>query len=550
MITTPADHAIEARRVARRVRRDVDALGTGIFAVGLGTLIGWALWCGRGVWFYIDEWVVITRYHDGHWLTPFNGHLSLVPIAVYRGLLATVRYDFTWYRVVGVVCYAAAAIAVFCFARTRVHPVFAALAALAVAWSSQARLLVMFPLLLNFTVPIAAVVAIWMLLERDTLRADVLASLAMALALASSAVGLLAPVAVGVDLLLRRERRWRRWLVFVPPVALWLAWYAAYGVGKTGAGGGAGSIVSFAGRESLEMFAAFVGLSKPAGAVLFVAFVAFLVVAHTRWRTFDRRAAVILVTLVAFLFLTAAGRANVATKFHVPAIPPDTDRYLWVDDLLIICLLVQCLRGRRIHAVAYVAALALVVGNGIVLGRHLGTYRDNPIVVEREMQTAIVAVDALGSRADPSRLLQLGILPVPTRDYLGLARHYGSPAAGVPWNRLGSERARVQADGWLVHDLGVRLTPVAASDGSACRAVPRAGPTRTFTMHAPATVVVHGGTSPASVAVRRLARHFDAPALGDVAPGENARVDIPRDNSGWPWYVQVTGAGASVSECG
>src|SRR5215467_1900822 len=73
--------------------------GDGLFAAGLVALLAWAAWCGRGVWFFIDEWKVITRYHNGDWLEPFNGHLSLVPIATYRILLATVGYNFAPYRV-------------------------------------------------------------------------------------------------------------------------------------------------------------------------------------------------------------------------------------------------------------------------------------------------------------------------------------------------------------------------------------------------------------------------------------------------------------------
>src|SRR5207248_3319132 len=140
--------------------------------------------------FFIDEWSVITRYHDGHWLTPFNGHLSIVPIAFYRFMLSTAGYQFAPERIVALACYGAVAIAVYCFARPRVDPVVAAIAALLVAWSSQAQLLIMFPLLINFTIPIAILVVIWILLDRDEFRFDVTASVLLAFALATSSVAL------------------------------------------------------------------------------------------------------------------------------------------------------------------------------------------------------------------------------------------------------------------------------------------------------------------------------------------------------------------------
>ncbi len=104
---------VDQRAPSRRRARTRSHVGTAGFSVGLATLIGFAAWCGRGVWFFIDEWVMVPRYHDGHWLTPFNGHLSIVPVAIYRTLLETGGYSFVPYRVVGLACYAAVAIAVF-----------------------------------------------------------------------------------------------------------------------------------------------------------------------------------------------------------------------------------------------------------------------------------------------------------------------------------------------------------------------------------------------------------------------------------------------------
>lgn len=521
--------------------------GDTLFGVGIAGLLAWAALCGRGVWFFIDEWVVITRYHGGGWLHPFNGHLSIVPIAIYRGLLTTVGYHFVWYRIVGLLCYGAAPCAVFWFARQRVHPVVAALAALAVAWSSQARLVIMFPLLLNFSLPMAAVIVTWILLDRTSIAADVAASAATALALATSAVGLLAPISVATYLLVHRKHLLRRVMTFMPPVALWTVWYLFYGLGKTGAGGSISTTAAFAGRELLAAFAGLAGGWTAGGVVLFVGTVGLLFLAIARWKTFDGTALTILATLVGFLVLTAVGRNDAGAKFHLPPIAADSDRYVWVDALLVICLIVHCLHGRRLPAVATLMAGALTLANAAILTDRLYHYREVPIDTARGYRTVLVAIDALGARADPSRNLPLGFLPVSTPDYLGLARHFRSPVAHVKIQELGSEQIRGEADRWMVHDLGIGLSaPV--SGGLGC--TPRVDRLAGIAAEPPVTFVIHAGAQPTMVSLRRLAQGYDAsPPIGELAAGSTGALRIPRDHSTSPWYLRVVGPGAKVSRC-
>jgi hypothetical protein len=515
--------------------------GDVFFGAGLAALLGWAAWCGRGVWFFIDEWSVITRYHEGHWLTPFNGHLSIIPIAFYRTLLSLFGYTFWPERVVALACYAAVAIAVFWFARLRVAPLVAALAALLVAWSSQAQLLIMFPLLINFTIPIAVLVVIWILLDRDTFRADVLASVLLALALATSSVALVGVITIALELVLQRETQVRRWLTFAPPFLLWLLWYAFYGAGHTGAGGSVGSVLSFAWHQFLATWVGLAAGWKPGGVLVFAAVVGVVALSIARWKTFDRRALVILLTFFGFLALNAIGRNAAGKEFHVPAIAPDSERFVWVDALLVVCLVVQCVRRQRMHVLALLAAVVLLVGNAIVLGRDLRDYHSNAIANARNVRTVLIGIDALGSRADPTRELPLGFIPVPTRAYQSLVRHYGSPVAGVSVDALGDEPVRAQVDGWMIHDLGIHIAPGAPSG---CQPLADGAP-----VPAPATVAVQAATTPVNVFVRRLAETFDAPALGQVTPGAPGVVEFPKDNSALPWYVHVDDPSARLELC-
>jgi hypothetical protein len=519
--------------------------GIAVFGAGLAGLVAWAAWCGRGIWFFIDEWVVITRYTAGEWLTPFNGHLSLVPIAAYRFFLSTGGYDAAPNRAFALLCYASAAVAVFVFARTRVDPLFAALAGLLVAWSSQAQLLIMFPLLFNFTLPAAALVFIWLLMERDRVRSDIGASLLLALALATSSVGLLAAFTVLVDLGLQRERRLRRWATFAPPIVLWSVWYVRYDRGRTGAGGTVRSVVSFAWHEFLATFVALGAESKIVGVAVFVAVVAVVGASITRWHTFDRRAAVIALSLFGFLLLTAIGRNAAGEKFHVAPVAPATDRFVWINGLIIICLVVHCLRSRGIPAVAFVAIAALVVGNAVLLAGRLSDYRTSTLANNRNIRTLLAAVDALGPRANPHRLLPLGFIPVPTADYQRLVRHYGSPTAGTSVDDLGDEATRRIADSWLVSDLDVRVLP---GVGEACTAAPDPNARDGIQVRAPSTVEIRTGDDAASVFVRRLARRFSGPALASVPPHSTAVLQLDRDGSTLPWFVRAPHA-VQIARC-
>lgn len=547
MTTTEVGRGTGERAASRARRLARVQTGDALFAAGLASLLGWAAWCGRGLWFFFDEWKVITHYHDGHWLEPFNGHLSLVPIAVYRVGLSTLGYATAPYRVFALLCYAAVAVVVFLFARTRVDPVVAATAALLVAWSSQAQLMIMFPLLFNFSIPVAATVAVWMLLERDRPGSDVAASVVLAIALATSAVGLITAAAAGAELVVHRETRLRRWLTLAPPMVLWTVWYFAFGEGNTGAGGDFGSVASFAARQ---FWATFVGLgagSKIGGVAVLAVAVLVVGAAVARWRTFDRRAAVIALTFLAFLAITAVGRNAMGEQFGLPTIPPETDRYAWVDGLLVVCLLVQCLRACRLPTVAVAAALVLVAANAAALAPDLPDYRTTVRSSERSVRTVLVATDALGERADQSRDLPLGFLVVPTADYLGFARHFGSPVAGVSDAALGDEQTRRVSDRWMLEDLDLHLAGETASD---CRPLSGASSSGGAIVRAPATVLVRAGETMAEVHVRRLARAFGAPALGEVPAGTAAVIRFPADHSERPWFVRASGSGATAAECG
>ncbi|NLA37634.1 MAG: hypothetical protein GX868_18375, partial [Actinobacteria bacterium] len=69
-------------RVALTPDRRLDLIG---LAVIVATVL-WGLVLGRHLWFFSDEWNIMGTYPSGNLLTPFNGHLSLVPVALYQAV--------------------------------------------------------------------------------------------------------------------------------------------------------------------------------------------------------------------------------------------------------------------------------------------------------------------------------------------------------------------------------------------------------------------------------------------------------------------------------
>ena len=113
----------------------------------------------------------------GNLLEPFNGHLSLVPAGLYQLLFHTVGVgSYLPYRLCGLVALGILAFQVGRFSHRRVGAWAAALAVTAVVWNSAGNTDVLFPFLMNFSLPIAALVALWWHLDRDEPRHDAAAA--------------------------------------------------------------------------------------------------------------------------------------------------------------------------------------------------------------------------------------------------------------------------------------------------------------------------------------------------------------------------------------
>ena len=307
-------------------------------------ILGYGAWAGRNLWFFSDDWNIVSDYPSGNLLTPFNSHLSAVPVALYQGLFHTVGLgSYTPYRVLGLCSYGLLGLVVFRLAATRLSIVGASLASALVIWNSGGSSNLLFPFLLNFSLPIALLAVCWLVLDRGRGSEEVVggetASLSwgsvltvsglLSLGLATSGLGLIAVAAVGIEFACRRDT-WtthglQRAAALAVGPALWLVWYLDSGVENPPSKAGLGGIL----RYSVEML--FGGARSLGGGSRVGGFLVVCVVivggAVGMWRKlvkltprFFGAAAAPLV----FVGLTARSRIGVN-----PAIPPDELRYRW-----------------------------------------------------------------------------------------------------------------------------------------------------------------------------------------------------------------------------
>lgn len=188
------------------------------------------LWLTQSTWFYLDDWPLILQSSDsGELLEPYNGHLSLVLLAVYR--FQAEVFGFKTYvplRLLGALAMATVPVTMFFAARPLRGATRAALTALPLVWFNRMTLE---PAALNLYLSIAGGIVCIMLLNRASSRRNdfaLAASLSFSLACAGSGVAV--AVACIAHITCSRTTA-RRSLAVVAPLTAWVIWWLVY-VGK------------------------------------------------------------------------------------------------------------------------------------------------------------------------------------------------------------------------------------------------------------------------------------------------------------------------------
>jgi hypothetical protein len=217
------DQSVSSLPAATRTERVHALFLDGAFVVLLSSTILVYVEKLRTYEFRGDDWRLFQRGSTpGDYFEPYNGHLSVVPIGVYRLLLEIFGLGSGLpLRLVALASLAAVAITMYFVVRSRVGPALGLVAAAEMLWSATLPLA---PAAFNHWLALAAVIFCSWPLTRESPSGDIALGLALAFAFCSSGVAAAGAAACLVYTALSRAPL-RRWLVVIGPTAAWAAWW-------------------------------------------------------------------------------------------------------------------------------------------------------------------------------------------------------------------------------------------------------------------------------------------------------------------------------------
>ncbi len=524
----------------------------------------------RGTTFWGDEWtwVLDRRGNDlDTFLEPHNEHLSLIPIAIYKVLFTTVGLEhYAPYRILVIAAHLGAAVLVFVYANRRVGSVAALCATALLLFLGPAWQNILWPFQIAWLVSLAAGVGALLALDRGDSRGDVTACALLAVALASSGLGVAIAMGILVELALAR-RRWREvWIVAIPlvPYAVWWAVYRPAGLVQ----GNIDLAPHFAAESAAGTLSALVGLAGPGvpdvdalewGRPLGVVAALSLIWLLSRSERISPRVLGLLTTMVAFWVLTALRRAMLQE--------PDTSRYLYVGAVFVLLLVAELARPttpmRRVAIVLVAVVAAAILSNAGILrdgGRYL---RSQAEIARADLAAIELARDSI-PKGYIANFPGTPFILLSARPYLEAAEDYGSAAYSPAELPDAPEAARLVADAELIRIHHIALGPASrdasvgaapevtkveggsVTDRSTCvefrpASVRAAEPAPSLELTVPATgVLVRTSEGSARVDVRRFAAGFSTPERNIVAPSAAATLRVPSDSAEQPWRARVT----------
>ncbi len=372
--------------------------------------------------FYFDEWNFVLDRRSGSiddFLAPHNGHLSLLPVVVYKVALSAFGMNhYRPFRIVGLLVHILVATMIYRYVRARIGKVCGLAAGVIVLLLGSGWQNIFWPFQIGFMGSVLFGVAAWTLLRHRSRRSDVWASIALGACLACSGLGI--AVVVGTTALLAWDRRWKRLMKIVgPPTLLYLIWYAIYGESQ-GSSENITLIPRFAANEAASSIAGIAGRSLDWGRVMLLLLLVLLVFVTVRRRRVSPTIIAPAVCAISNWLLIGYSRA--------PFGDFAASRYVYVGAALVILIVSELLADfscRAFACVAPVVAIACVWGNWRILHAGADGIRKTTEITRHELKALQWAQGTVPDvyRPDPSRMPQLS-----AGTYFGAEAALGSPA--------------------------------------------------------------------------------------------------------------------------
>lgn len=512
------------------------------------------LWSGRGTAPFYDEWTWIAGRRgmapdtllEGH-----NGHLSLVPLLVYKVLLQIAGVTHYWvFRAALVGLHLLCGVLVFLYARRRVGELAGLAAAVLVLFLGAGSQDVLWAFQIGFLLSIVSGVGMLLALEAPGRRAAVLASVLLAVSLASSALGIVFLVVAVVELVLLRDRR--RAAVVVVPVVLYGLWYLGYGQSELDVHN-VPEVPGYGGEMASAAVGGLLGLGVDLGRTLAAVGAVAVVAFALRAARLPARTIAVIVAPLGLWAMTALARADLGEP-HAP-------RYIYPGAVLVVLLAAELLRGRRLVTVGQAGVAAVVVVVAVVGG--LDGFRDQASGLRgttAELRGHFGAAELVDGYVDP------GFVPAPRlagnvrmaslreidRDFGDIGIRPAALPTAAPMARVAADQTLIAAGSVQVAPQPERETvrtgaPAVTSGGAAVPA--RRGCTRVVDgtapleiSIAPGSAVTVTGTAAGGLLLRRFADGY--PTTGSTPlPAGVVLLRAQRDAGPGTWRAQVSGGG-------
>lgn len=513
----------------------------------------------RGWTFYFDEWdFVLKRQGMGasQLLEPHLDHLSLVPILGYKVLLHIFGMDDYWGFMLAIALTAiACGLAVFFYARPRIGVWPAVVPAVLVMFMGKGSDDLLWPFQIGFLGCLVFGVVALLALDRGTRRGEILASVMIGLALASSSPG--AAILAGVTLEILLSPGWRRrlWIVLAP-AALYAVWYFAYHYTNFQA---KNLLVTprYVADAASGAVGGLVGEDVTWGIPLLVALVALLVWRFVGGRAFSPRLVALMAMALTFWGLTGVLRADVGE--------PTAPRYIFIGGFFVALVLVELASSRGPYVVRPRVGAAVAVIVGLVLLSNVQALRDRSVYLgdfSDWVRPQLTAMELARPVVPPGFRLDANKAPdIYAGLYFSMLDRYGSAADPVDEVAARPPGPRQAADLIFARALTPGLTPVrrpssfgevprpTAVEGVRVRVrggcailVPAAGGGAAyFGLPAGGLVLRTEGAGGAGVAMRRFADAYGI-ELNRLAPGVWGQLKLPGDRAfaSHPFQIRVT----------
>jgi hypothetical protein len=540
----------------------------------------WLMYETRGTTLWFDEWIWALEHRDNSlhgFIAPHNGHPTLVPVAIYRLLFATVGIDRSApYRAVGIAAHLLIVALLYVYSARRAGVAVGLLAGAAILLLGPGWQNIIWPLQVGWSISIACGLGALLALDRRDRAGDIAACVLLVICVQASGPGVAIAAGMLVEVLRGRGLR-SAWIVAVPLVVFGMWWLAYQDSGSVRRELAAAP--GFAADSAAATFSSLVGLAGPLlgddtatlgwGRPLAVVAVLLLLWRLLRMGRVPTRVLTLLAILGAFWFLTAIQRAGLG--------PAESSRYVYVAAVFVVALIVELVAGVAIPRRAWlpIGAVALLIAIGNVGDMRTGArfLRDQALLTRTQLAAVEIARPRLRLDEPVSGIPGYPLVVVRTGQYFGLERDLGSPAASPEQFASAPESARRAADDELTRMLHIGLTPTGspASPGAAPAVdavvggqATRAGGCVEFTpagagpaqpdpaleLTVPASgLVLSARGGDATVSVRRFADRFPDDPLGRVSAGGSGRLTIRPDRSPKPWHVRVA-PDARLTACG